>query len=443
MGLALSELQRTLGDTHFLGYGETQTAGEVKALMVGGRLVDSARAGEEVEAVLNATPFYAESGGQVGDSGYLTAPAGDTTCAVRVRIDDTQKVGGIYLHKGKVEEGEIHTGQPVKAAVDGERRAHIMRNHSATHLLHAALRQVLGSHVHQKGSLVAPDRLRFDFTHTQPMSPELIRKVEDIVNERVLADDPVAIHADIPISEAKARGAMALFGEKYGDKVRMIEIPGFSLELCGGTHLKHTSQIGLFKITSETGIAAGVRRIEAVTGAGAYQLVREREDSLNQLASLLKTHPRDVLVAAERLQSQRAMLEKQVLQLKSGAASGSASLKEEEVNGILVITGAVPNADADTLSGLADRTAQQRGSAVIALGAAADGKVSFVAKATPDLLKRGIHAGNLVREVAKIAGGGGGGRPDFAQAGGRDPGKLDDALAAVPDLVRRQTESAA
>ena len=438
LGGALAELQKTIPPTEFLGYTETAGSGTVLGLILGGRLVESVRAGDEVEVVLDRTPFYAEAGGQVGDSGALTGAAGDTTCAGRIRIDDTQKVGGIYLHKGKVLEGEINTGDSVTAAVDGERRAGIMRNHTGTHLLHAALRQVLGTHVHQKGSLVAPDRLRFDFTHTQPVSPEELRLIEEIVNERILADSPVTVHADVPVSEAKQRGAMALFGEKYGDRVRMVEIPGFSLELCGGTHLRHTSQIGLFKILSESGVAAGVRRIEAVTGQGAYQWVNERESALDQIARMLKTNPRDVLGAVERMQAQRAQLEKQVQQLKAGAGADSAELRDSVVAGMNLVVGSVPNADSETLSNLADKTARQRGSAVVVLGGAENGKVTFVAKATSDLVERGIHAGNLVREIAKIAGGGGGGRADFAQAGGRDSAKLAEALDAAAPLLEQQ-----
>ena len=438
LGAAVGELQRSVPPTDFLGYVESTAAAEVKGLTVGGSLVDSARAGDTLELVLNRTPFYAESGGQVGDSGWITASAGDTMCAVRIQIDDTQKVGGLFLHKGRILEGEIFTGQAVTAAVDLERRAHIMRNHTATHLLHAALRQILGTHVHQKGSLVAPDRLRFDFTHSSPLSPDELRQVEDLVNEQILMDTAVTVHANVPLAEAKARGAMALFGEKYGDSVRMIEIPGFSVELCGGTHLRHTSQIGLFKITSESGVAAGVRRVEAVTGAGAYQLVRQREDTLSQLAQAMKANPKELTVAVERLLTQRAQLEKQVQRLRTGAGASAADSKEHSISGILLITGTLAEGDSEALANLADKTANQRGSAVVVMGAAIGDKVTFVAKATPDLVKRGIHAGNLVRDIARITGGGGGGRPDFAQAGGRDPDKLLEALAAAPAILEQQ-----
>jgi alanyl-tRNA synthetase len=429
-----------LPPTSFVGYDGVSEEANVIALLQNKQPVDSARAGDEVTVILDRTPFYAEAGGQVGDMGWIVAPPGDTTCALRIEVTDTQKVAGVYYHTAKVLEGEIHTGQTVRAQVEAERRRAIMRNHTTTHLLQAALREVLGGHVYQKGSLVGPDYLRFDFTHTQPISHDEVKRIEEIVNRHILADEPVVVHSDVPISEAKSRGAMALFGEKYGDTVRMIEIPGFSLELCGGTHLQRTSQAGLFKITSQSGVGSGVRRIEALTGAGAIQHMNSLERQIEQVAELLKSNPRDVLVAAEKLAKERSELQKEVLRLKSGAASGAADLATSDVSGIAVVTGALKDADVDALSALADRSAQQKGSVVVVLGGQSDGKVVFVAKVTPDLVKRGLHAGNLVREVAKVAGGGGGGRPDFAQAGGRDPDKLDEAIAKVAELVRAQAE---
>ncbi|HXG23696.1 MAG TPA: alanine--tRNA ligase, partial [Chthonomonadales bacterium] len=412
VGAALAELQRTLSPTEFLGYSQLCAEATVLAIIKGGELVDFARAGDEVEIVLDRTPFYAEAGGQVGDTGEIFAPATDTQCAVRIAVTDTQKAGGIYLHSARVLEGELCTDMLVHTAVDAERRRHILRNHTATHLLHAALRRILGAHVHQKGSLVAPDRLRFDFTHTQPMTPDEVRQVEEMVNAHILADEEVLVHTDVPFAEAKARGAMALFGEKYGDRVRMIEIPGFSLELCGGTHLSRTSQAALFKITHETGIAAGVRRIEAVTGAEAYRYVEETEKNLAEIARLLKTNLHDVLPAVERLVQQRAQLEKQLHQLRTGAVA-TGNLAVQEMKGVRIITGPVAHADPEALAALADRTVQQhREGTIVVVGAVSDGKVFFAAKVTPDLVRRGFHAGDLVREVAKIAGGGGGGRPD-------------------------------
>ncbi len=334
-------------------------------------------------------------------------------------------------------EGEVAVGQTVQATVDNSRRRDTERNHTATHLLQAALRQVLGGHVHQKGSLVNAAGLRFDFTHSQPLTAEELRQVEELVNAQILKNTEVRIQTDVPIDEARSRGAMALFGEKYGDRVRTVEIPDFSLELCGGTHLRNTSEVGLFKITRETGASSGVRRIEAITGNGVYNYLREQEQKLAQLAVLLKSNPNDLVTAAERLVQQRQELEKQNRQLKSGE-SAQTELTPQDVGGIAVVIHRMDNADAETIANLADRTAQKLGSAVVVIGGINDGKAAFTAKVTKDLNGRGIHAGNLVREVAKIAGGGGGGRPDFAQAGGRDPGKLQDALDAVPDLIKTQ-----
>ncbi len=428
--------------TRFLGYSQTNAEATIVALLSAGEQVAFARAGETVTVILDQTPFYAESGGQVGDTGLLTAPGGSTFCALKIEISDTKKTGGLHCHTGKVLEGEATVGQAVTATVDAARRRHIMRNHTATHLLQAALRQTLGGHVHQKGSLVAPDRLRFDFTHTQPMTAEEIRRTEDLVNAQILDDADVRIFTDIPIAEARARGAMALFGEKYGDSVRMVEVPGFSLELCGGIHLSHTSQVGLFKIVSEAGVASGVRRIEAVTGAGAYDHMHRREETLAQVAGLLKASTGDVVTATERLLAQRQDLEKQIKLLRAGGAAQTAELSAQDFNGVPVVVHMLEGADPETLANLADSTAQRLGSAVIVLGTVNAGKVSLAAKVTPDLIAQGIHAGNLVRETAKITGGGGGGRPDFAQAGGRDPGRLAEALAAVPSLIAAQRSAA-
>jgi alanyl-tRNA synthetase len=429
-----------MAPTVFQGYSDLETEATVTALYEGQEAREFAGPGEEVVVTLDQTPFYAESGGQVGDTGLLTAPAGDTTCALRAEVTDTRKNAlGVYLHTVKVLEGQIEVGQRVRASVDGERRRATMRNHTATHLLQAALRAVLGGHVHQKGSLVTPERLRFDFTHGQPMTDAEVRQVEALVNARALDDVEVTVHVDLPIAEARARGAMALFGEKYGDRVRMVEVPGFSLELCGGTHLSRTSQVGLFKIVAESGVAAGVRRIEAVTGRAAYDYVQRREETLAQAAALLKSSPNDLVAAAERLVKQREELVKENRQLKAGGgAAQAAELKPQDVGGVPVVVSRIEGADTEAVKNLADRTAQQLHSAVVVLGTASDGKVTFVAKVTPDLVEQGLHAGNLVRDVARITGGGGGGRADFATAGGRDPGKLQEALDAVPNLVAAQ-----
>jgi alanyl-tRNA synthetase len=438
----VARLQREgVAQTSFTGYTETSAEATVLAIVQNGALVDSARAGDEVEVVLDESPFYAESGGQIGDAGALITGVGDTTCALRAQVTDTQKTAGYWLHKAKVLEGEMTVGQRALTVVDAERRRHIMRNHTATHLLQAALREVLGSHVHQKGSYVGPDNLRFDFTHTGPLTPEELERVEEIVNAKILADTPVSVHNDLPIAEAKSRGAMALFGEKYGDRVRMVEVPDVSLELCGGTHLERTSQAGLFKIASETGVGAGIRRMEAVTGRAAVAFVNETERKLEEVARLLRSNPRDVLTAVEKLAKERTELQRQVQQLRAGSGA-AAELRTTDVSGIAVVTGSLATTDAQALGALADKTAQQKGSAVVVVGGAAEGKALFVVKVTPDLVQRGVHAGNLVREVAKVAGGGGGGRPDFAQAGGKDASKLVDALEKAAEVVGQQVASA-
>ena len=417
------------------------TQSTVVALYQNDAPVEQARMGEDVTVVLDQTPFYAESGGQAGDQGYLRHTEGDVV--TNVEVLDTRKTGGVFLHtRAFWRSGELKVGQQVGATITQDRRRDTERNHTATHLLQAALRQVLGEHVHQKGSLVNSSGLRFDFTHAQPVTTEELRQVEQIVNAQVLADGDVNIYVDVPLDEARSRGAMALFGEKYGDRVRMVEIPGFSLELCGGTHLRHTSQVGLFKITRETGVSSGVRRIEAVTGAGAHAYINRQEEKLAVVSTLLKTNPADVVTATERLIAQRQELERLNKQLKAGGAGQPADLVPADIGGVPVVVHRLDNADADAIAALADRTAQKLGRVVIVIGGVSEGKASFAVKVSKDLTGEGLHAGNLVREIAKIAGGGGGGRPDFATAGGRDPGKLQDALDAVPRLIESQIATA-
>ncbi len=430
--------------TSFKGYDQTVVPTTILAIYGGTQIGDgSPQADDTVSVILEDTPFYAESGGQVGDVGLITAPASEGTDALKIEVTDTKKGLSGYRHIGRIVEGKPVVGQGVQATINVNRRRDTERNHTATHLLQAALRQVLGEHVHQKGSLVNSSGLRFDFTHAQLVTYDELKHVEQIVNAQILADGDVNIYTDIPLDEARSRGAMALFGEKYGDRVRMVEIPDFSLELCGGTHLRHTSQVGLFKITRETGVSSGVRRIEAVTGPGAYEYVNRQEANLGIVANLLKASPADIVVAAERLVAQRQELERLNKQLKAGGAGQSADLAPADIHGIPVVIHRLDNADADAIAALADRTAQKLGRALVVIGGLANGKVSFAAKVSKDLTVQGLHAGNLVREIAKIAGGGGGGRPDFATAGGRDPGKLQDALDAVPRLIEAQLATAA
>ena len=449
MGAAMADIQKRSSITEFLGYDQTAESNvKVLGILRDGELVQFAQSGDVVEIVLDRTPFYAESGGQVGDTGQFYAQNVDTAIPMRAQVNGTRKVGGIFLHAVRILEGEICNDMLLSAVVDASRRRNIMRNHTATHLLQSALREVLGSHVHQKGSLVAPERLRFDFTHTQPIFGEELARIEKLVNERILEDTEVAVHSDVPIAEAKVRGAMALFGEKYGEFVRIIEIQKkapislrakesqlVSLELCGGTHVGRTSQIGLFKVTSETGVASGVRRIEAVTGQGAFEYILQREATLEDLANLLKTNSRDVLTAAEKLLAQRSHLEKQIQKLRTSESDNSTELIPKDLHGITVIAAVVPHADADSLAALADRAVKVHGSLAVILGTELEGRVVFVAKVTPDLIKKGVNAGKIIREVAKVAGGGGGGRPDFAQAGGKDPSRLEDAINKAVEII--------
>lgn len=442
----LNELDsKNLAKNKFIGYKDTYA--ETRLLAIINKVVkriNIARAGEEVIIVLDETPFYAESGGQVGDKGWITGAAGDVTCAIKMEVLDTQKNAlGVYLHTVKILEGEVHDDSRVTAQIDIAHRDSIRRNHTATHLLQAALRTVLGSHVHQKGSKVAPDRLRFDFTHFQPLTPDEIHRIEEIVNTEILRDISVQTHEDLPIAEAKARGAMALFGEKYGEFVRLVEIASFSQELCGGTHVKRTSQIGLFKIVSENGVSSGVRRIEAVTGKGTLSFFNQREEMIAAAGNLLKSNPSNLSSAIEKLIAQKQELEHQIRQWKASGGSGQASdFTPQMVEGVAVVTQQLDGADAETIANIADMAAKRLQSVVVLLASVTDGKVAFAVKVTPDLVAKGLHAGNLVREVAKIAGGGGGGRADFAQAGGRDPGKIEEAINAVPALVTAQVRGA-
>ena len=430
---ALAEIEKIEPATEFVGYEAFTAKANVVGLLKDGELVNSAAVGEKVDIVLNVTPFYPESGGQVADTGLITR---DETEAA---IDCVARVGSLIVHSGEVKKGVLTVGDEVTAAVDFEPRMSTMRNHTATHLLHRALRMMLGEHVVQSGSLVEPARLRFDFTHTQQVTPGEIQEIEKIVNEEILRDDQVSV-TEKTLQQAKADGAMALFTEKYSGTVRVVKVGDYSMELCGGTHVGRTSQIGSFKIVSEGSIGAGLRRIEAVTGAGAFDYFREHESLLNQTADALKVSPADVPEAVSRLAENIRALEKQIEDLKRKTAVGQAdelASKAVEHNGIRLVASRV-EADVETMSTLADTLAGKLKSAVILLAAPSDGKVVFVSKVTADLVQRGFHADNLVREVAKVAGGGGGGRPDFAQAGGRDIGKLDEALAKAGELVEQQ-----
>ena len=430
-GVDLAKGPTIEGKTDFLGYEGVTDSGKVVALLKGGAAVNELGAGDEGEIVLDRTPFYAESGGQVGDTGELGS------ASARFVVSDTQKRGSVHSHIGKLAKGAVKVGDTLAANVDASRRAAIVLNHSATHLLHAALRKVLGSHVQQKGSLVEPDRLRFDFSHFEPVTAAQLKEIEALVNEQVRKNYDADIRV-LPYDEAIAAGALAFFGDKYGDKVRVLKLGDFSTELCGGTHVHRSGDIGLFKITSESGIAAGVRRIEAVTGKGALDVVNANEAVLREVAGLVKASRDDVASKVGQLVDRTRALERELATLRQKLASGGARdiLQETKVvNGIKVLAARIDGADAKSLRDTADHLKDKLGSGVVVLGAVEGDKVVLVASVTKDLAGR-VKAGDLIRPVAELCGGRGGGRPDFAQAGGTKPDQIDAALALVPGLVQ-------
>ncbi len=422
-------------ESEFTGYEYLADQAEVIALFAGDRPVECLRDGQAGMVILSRTPFYAESGGQVGDTGRLLGQ--DSVFAV----SDTQKQGhGVNAHIGKVEQGEIKLGDTVKAEVDAQRRQAIVLNHSATHLLHAALRKVLGDHVTQKGSLVEPDRLRFDFSHFEPMSADELRQVNDLVNRQIRANAPVET-ALMSYDQAVEAGAMALFGEKYGDEVRVLRIGEFSTELCGGTHARRAGDIGLFKIVMEAGIASGVRRIEAVTGQGALDYIGETEKNLARIAAAVKGGREDAVARVNQVLERNRKLEKELEQLKAKLASSQGSdlaAQAVEINGIKVLAAKLEGGDAKALRDTVDQLKNKLGKAAVVLATVNGDKVALVAGVTKDETGR-IKAGELVNFVARQMGGKGGGRPDMAQAGGNDPAALEQALASVAAWVREQS----
>jgi alanyl-tRNA synthetase len=428
-----AELVATLKPTEFLGYEALEADGlHVRALVRDGKPVASLHAGERGLVLLEATPFYAESGGQVGDRGLLLDPAGD-----RFEVEDTIKLAGAFHgHVGTLKSGELKVGSIVSARVDAERRAATVLNHSATHLLHAALRQVLGEHVTQKGSLVAPDRLRFDFAHFQPIAPAQLAGIERLVNAEIRRNAEAEVH-HMGMKEALEFGAMALFGEKYGERVRVLKMGGFSTELCGGTHVRHTGDIGLFKIVSESGVAAGVRRIEAVTGQGALDYIAEEEARLDTVAHLLGGNAGDVVEKLKQVFERQKKLEKELESLKAKAAAGAtADLagNAEDVGGIKVVAARLEGLDAKALRDSVDQLKSRLGDAVILLASASGGKASLVAGVQGKALDK-VKAGDLVGFVAGRINGKGGGRADMAQGGGDDGPALLAALGDVPGWI--------
>ncbi len=421
--------------SEFVGYDLLQAEARVLAIVADDRFVDAAGDGGKVLVILDRTPFYAESGGQVSDRGTLTGPG--VTASV---IGMSKAPHGQHVHQVAITAGSLKVGDTVTAEVERAGRSDIIRNHTATHLLHKALKEVLGQHVNQAGSLVEPERLRFDFSHFGAITPEELADVERRVNEQIWLGTDVEI-SHHPIAEAKAMGAMALFGEKYGDVVRVVRVGDYSLELCGGCHVRNTAQIGLFKLVSESGIGSGVRRIEAVTGRRAYAYLDEQFATLKNAASLLKSAPADVPKRIEAMQADIRQLQRDVesLQAKLGRLEAAdLAGKAKSVNGVTLLASRVNAAGMEALRQVADELKAKLGSAVLVLGAVDGDKVNLVAAVTPDLTGRGLHAGKLVKEMAVICGGGGGGKPELAQAGGKDPAKLDEALAAAERIVQAQ-----
>ena len=427
------QLVGEVGATRFTGYDGRGTAGEgvVKAIVVDGKRVDRAETGTTVALMFDQTPFYASSGGQIGDTGWVTSKGGT------VEIDDTEKpAGDLHVLVGDVETGAIAVGDKVTFQVDDERRERIRANHSATHLLHHALKHVLGDHVGQKGSEVAPDRLRFDFTHGAPMTEEEKRKVEDLVNAEIRRNIDSVVEV-LPIEQAKQRGAVAMFGEKYGDQVRVVSIGGESIELCGGTHVRRAGDIGMFKILSESGIAQGVRRLFAVTGAGALDYLRKLEEELGRTGERLKAQPFEVAARVDKLLADQKLLDREIEKLKQKLASGGGGrdllAEAVTIKGIKVLAAAIDVDDAKVLRDTGDQLRDKLGSGVVVLAGTGGAEVKLVAMVTKD--HAGVHAGKLLGEVAAMLGGKAGGRPDMAQGGGKDVAQVPAALAHARKYV--------
>ena len=434
LALTVADLAGDVPATKFSGYETLSLETTILSMIKAGELVEEAADGEEIYLIVAETPFYAESGGQTGDRGEVTGAAG----AIRVRTTEKMPDGKV-IHEGTVT-GRIRAGERVAMAVDPDSRWATARNHTATHLLHQALREVLGEHVSQAGSAVEPDRLRFDFSHLAAVKPEELLEIEDIVNRQILASIDVRTR-ETTLEKARESGAVALFGEKYGEIVRVVEIPGFSMELCGGTHVTNTSQVGLFKITGESAVGAGLRRVEAITGEGVKKYLDEKDRLIDEITAALKTTDRDLVHRVKSLLEELKQKERLLEQLESrnvGSQVDELLNKSVQIADIPVLTARVEASDIDTLRNMADMFREKLNTGIVVLGTVIDEKVVFIAAVTRDLIARGIHAGNIIKEVAKIAGGGGGGRADMAQAGGKDVGKLDEALAQAMKIIEKQ-----
>lgn len=423
-------------ETAFAGYDVYDVANaKIVALVANEAVAETAQAGDTVAVFLDRTPFYAESGGQVGDQGIIKTETGVVKVSNCVKV-----VGGKIAHMGEVTEGLVQVGEMACASIDVELRMASSRNHSATHLLHKALRTVLGTHVEQAGSYVSAERLRFDFTHFAAMTADEIKEVERLVNDAIFASYDVNTD-EMSIDEARNRGAMALFGEKYGEVVRVVDMGGYSIELCGGAHLKNTAQVGSFKILSENGVAAGVRRIEAVTGKEALKHYQAQEDEIKEICRLVKSTSDKLLSRLEQLLAEQKETAKELEKLKAKMAGGAADEmlnSKVEIGGVAVLAAEVKDMDGNALRTMGDQLKQKLGSGVVVLASGKDGKVNLMAMATDDVVKKGVHAGNIIKAAAAVCGGGGGGRPNMAQAGGKDASKIADALEKAKEVVAEQ-----
>lgn len=427
---AVAELAKRVGPTQFIGYDRLESDAVLRAILKGEQLVKEARDGEEIEVALDVTPFYAEGGGQVGDRGTLSGPEG----LVEI-METTRPAPTLILHKGTVRQGRIREGERLHLTVNAATRQDAARNHTATHLVHAALRDLLGPHVKQYGSLVGPNRLRFDFAHFRPLSSRDIDEIESTVNEEIRKNESVSTEV-MSIQDAVAKGALAFFGDKYGEQVRVVSVESFSKELCGGTHCRQTGEIGLFRIVSETGVAAGVRRLEAQTGSGAYNQIKTLEGEVRQLSDLLKVGQSEIVARTRKLLTQLKDKERELEDVKLKMAGGAAAASTiKSIAGVSVHVQRTDGLDANAMRALADQLRDKMKSGVIALGAVMDeGKVSLLVVVTKDLIGR-VKAGDLIKPMAAQVGGTGGGRPEMAQAGGKDASRLDAALEKVFSLV--------
>jgi len=434
----LSKIKDISKGTRFIGYEKSTCEATIIAIIHDNQLVDAASTGSEVTVILDQTPFYAESGGQIGDTGILESSE------FLVNITDTKKNNDFILHIGKITKGTLKKGRVVNARIDMQRRNLIRKNHSATHILHYALRKVIGQHAEQAGSLVMPDNLRFDFHHFSSLTKEEIARIEDLVNEIILENASVSAR-EMAIQQAKNAGAMALFGEKYGEHVRMVSIGDFSKELCGGTHINNSGEIGLFRIVSESSIAAGIRRIEAITGSAVLTRDREKENTIQEICGILNTTEEKLVKKTQEVLNDLKNLQKEIHRLKQkelGSHADSFLNSAREVSGVKIITKKLDNATADDMRKTIDILMKSQTDIAIVLGSTQNGRTTIITAISPNLVKRGLHAGNISKEVAKIIGGGGGGRPDMAQAGGQLAEKLDEALRFAEELIGKNIEQA-